>query len=65
MKFQVANVKCEGCAANIRDGLASIDGVSKVSVDVSCGEVEVLGGALIQELLTAKLAALGYPLVND
>ncbi len=64
MKFRVANVKCDGCAANIRDGLANVEGVSQVSVDVASGEVEVQGDTLAQDVLAARLAALGYPQVS-
>jgi len=65
MKFRVANVKCDGCVANIREGLGKIDGVSQVSVDVASGEVEVLGDGLAENLLIARLDSLGYPQVNS
>ncbi len=64
MKFKVAHVKCAGCAATIREGLTTIQGVSQVAVDVSSGEVEVQGDALARDVLIAKLIALGYPLAS-
>jgi len=65
MKFKVANVKCDGCAVNIRDGLGKVEGVSQVTVDVGSGEVEVQGDALIRDVLIEKLTGLGYPSVNS
>jgi len=64
MKFSVTNVKCDGCATAIREGLEKLPGVSRVLVTVSSGEVEVQGGALVREQLVAKLAELGYPLAG-
>lgn len=64
MKFKVANVKCGSCVAIVREGLAQLPGVSQVLVEVSSGEVEVQGDALVSELLTSKLTELGYPLVS-
>ncbi|VAW84643.1 hypothetical protein MNBD_GAMMA17-2114 [hydrothermal vent metagenome] len=61
MKFRVVNVKCDGCAANIRDGLGNVEGVSQVSVDVASGDVEVHGDTLARGVLIARLAELGYP----
>ncbi len=65
MKFRVANVKCGGCAANIRDGLGSVEGVSQISVDVASGDVEVQGDALVRDVLIARLVELGYPPSNS
>ncbi|MCF6324925.1 MAG: heavy-metal-associated domain-containing protein [Gammaproteobacteria bacterium] len=61
MKFRVANVKCDGCAANIRDGLGNVEGVSQVSVDVASGDVEVHGDTLVRDVLITRLAESGYP----
>ncbi len=61
MKFKVAHVKCGGCATTIREGLTTIQGVSQIAVDVSSGEVEVQGDALVRDVLIAKLITLGYP----
>ncbi|PCI12395.1 MAG: heavy metal transport/detoxification protein [Thiotrichales bacterium] len=61
MKFRVANIKCEGCATNIRDGLGNVDGVTQVLVDVASGEVEAQGDTLVADIVLARLAELGYP----
>lgn len=65
MKFLVANVKCAGCAATIREGLMALPEVSQVTVEVSSGEVEVVGAALVRASLGAKLAELGYPVIEN
>ncbi len=65
MKFRVDNVKCDGCATNIRDGLGNVEGVSHISVDVARGDVEVHGDTLARDVLTARLAELGYPPSNS
>ncbi len=65
MIFTVSNVKCGGCADNIKGGLEGEQGVSQVSVDVGSGEVKVQGDALDRERLVSKLAALGFPVVNS
>lgn len=59
--FEVKNVKCAGCAANIETGLGSLPGVKHVSVAIEGGRVTVDGEGLSRERLAAKLAELGYP----
>ncbi len=59
-EFKVANVKCGGCATNIKNGLSGMDGVQAVDVDVATGVVVVKGDAS-REPLAGKLAELGYP----
>ena len=60
-QFNVANVKCQGCAKNIKEGLGVIVSVETVSVDVATGKVEVTGVDMDRQNITAKLAELGYP----
>jgi copper chaperone len=60
-RFWVANVKCEGCASTIRNGLQSLSGVTEVEVDIPSGGVMVRGEELSRDRLAAKLAELGYP----
>lgn len=60
--FTVRNVKCDGCATNIRDGLLGLPGITTVDVDVATGHVTVEGSELARERLAEKLTALGYPL---
>ncbi len=59
-EFKVANVKCGGCAANIKNGLSELADVQSVEVDVPTGTVTV-GGDAARQSLADKLAALGYP----
>jgi copper chaperone len=59
--FTVRNVKCGGCAANIRKGLGALPGVDTIEVEVQDGRVTVTGTHLSRAELSAKLAALGYP----
>jgi copper chaperone len=60
-KFTVKNVKCGGCAANIRTGLGALAGVQQVEVDVATGTVVVDGEPLSRPELARKLGELGYP----
>ena len=65
MKLQIENLKCGGCAATIKKGLLSIDGVSEVIVHVEDSIVEV---SVIQEAtqeVKEKLSKMGYPEVGD
>ena len=59
--FMVQKVKCDGCAANIREGLFNYPGIDNVAVEVSTGQVTIQGTQLSREELVGKLAALGYP----
>ena len=59
--FQVLNVKCGGCAANIQNGLAELDSVASIDVDIESGHVKVNGEALDRQQLAEKLTSLGYP----
>lgn len=59
--FKVRNVKCGGCAANIKNGLAELTGVSKIEVRIESGEVAVEGDQLDRQQLAEKLGQLGYP----
>lgn len=60
-KFTVRNVKCGGCANNIRNGLRPLSGVSEVDVEIASGAVTVQGDNLSRAALAQKLAELGYP----
>jgi copper chaperone len=60
-QFTVKNVKCGGCAANIKNGLGEVTGIEEVEVAVDSGEVTVTGEGLDRAQLAAKLDQLGYP----
>lgn len=60
-EIKVANVKCGGCAATIREQLAPLSGVKDVDVDIQAGVVKVQGDGLSRDQLEDKLRAIGYP----
>jgi copper chaperone len=60
--FRVKNVKCGGCAANIRQGLGNLSGVSEVTVDVATGTVIVTAPVIDRAAIIERLTALNYPL---
>ena len=62
--FSVQNVKCGGCAANIKSGLESLNGISAVTVEIESGSVTVSGTNIERDAILSKLSELGYP-VND
>jgi copper chaperone CopZ len=43
--IRVPDLKCDHCAATVRNALAKVDGVQEVSVDVGAKLVRVLGQA--------------------
>ena len=57
----VENIKCNGCVANIKEGLLPMKGVIAVEVYKNEYKVCVTGIALEKQDLVDKLAALGYP----
>jgi len=59
--FKVRNVKCQGCATAIRNGLTTLPGVEEVDVVVETGDVTVRGGDISHTEIRRKLAELGYP----
>ena len=61
LNISVANVKCQGCVANIKNGLSHMAEIESVTVDVATGAVEVQGNGLNREQIAVKLTELGYP----
>lgn len=61
LEFQVQNVKCNGCASTIRDGLGKDARVKEVTVDVPKGLVTVVATEDIQIDLRMALKNLGFP----
>ncbi|MFZ2891040.1 heavy-metal-associated domain-containing protein [Sulfuricurvum sp.] len=65
--FEVANVRCGGCANTITTSLQK-SGFEKVSVDLSCEPrkvtVEIADEAQLAQV-QAILRSLGYPLTTD
>ena len=64
-EIKVANVKCGGCAATIRQNLAPLAGVNDVDVDIQGGVVRVRGEGLSRAQLEEALRAIGYPPVHQ
>lgn len=62
--IQIENLKCGGCAATIKKGILTINGVSDVAVDIENSMVTINSeNADIAEIKT-KLSKLGYPEVG-
>jgi len=55
------NIKCIGCANNIKTGLADITGIERVEVDIETGKVSIFGAGIQKNIITEKIAILGYP----
>jgi len=60
-KFEVANIKCGGCARSIDKALRADPRVTGVEVDVEHGVVSVQAEDAARESLRAELLRLGYP----
>jgi len=61
LDLKVVNVKCNGCVANIKTGLAEIKGIESVAVDLASSIVSVTGDGLDRQEIVSKLTELGYP----
>lgn len=61
IEFAVHNVKCQGCASAIREGLGKNSQVRAVQVDVPTGQVTVEADSDVRAELSAALTELGYP----
>ena len=59
----IANVKCQGCADNIKQQLTEINGISAIEVDVEHGEVSFDLAESSLPLVEKKLSAIGYPVI--
>ncbi|MFZ2738480.1 MAG: heavy metal-associated domain-containing protein [Burkholderiaceae bacterium] len=61
MLVEIDNLKCGGCEKSILKGLASIAGVSNVSVDIEHNRVGFTGDTSVRDSVVNKLSAMGYP----
>jgi copper chaperone len=59
--FEVANIKCGGCARSIDRALRADARVTGVEVDVEKGVVAVHASEDARDALRAELLRLGYP----
>ena len=64
-EIQIENLKCGGCAATIKKGILSLDGIEKVNIDVEKSIVLVSSRNENLEEIKSKLSKLGYPEVGD
>ncbi len=60
-EFTVQNVKCQGCATAIQEGLTMIPGIQDIKVKIETGHISVTGTNLNRTQIGEKLAELGYP----
>ena len=63
--IRIENLKCGGCAATIKKGILSIDGVQEVTIDLEESLVSVASEKENIEEVKSILSKLGYPEVGD
>jgi len=61
----IENLKCGGCAATIKKGILSIEGVSDISINVEESSVKVSTTLDVTKEVKQKLSKMGYPEVGD
>ena len=64
-KIYIENLKCGGCAATIKKGILSMDGVSEIAINVDESLVEVITKSDVTIAIKEKLSKMGYPEVGD
>jgi len=55
------NIKCGGCATNIKNGLNELSEVESVNVNIETGKVTIIANNIEQSIIEQKLNDLGYP----
>ncbi len=58
-KFKVEGMMCAHCQANVERGLASLEGVTSVTVDLASG-LALVEGSATEEAIRARIESLGY-----
>ncbi|MBQ4367614.1 MAG: heavy-metal-associated domain-containing protein, partial [Muribaculaceae bacterium] len=58
-QYQVKGMMCNHCKANVENGLATLEGVKKVTVDLATGTAYVEGDVDDQAVMD-KISQLGY-----
>jgi copper chaperone len=62
MEIKVENIKCNGCANSIINGLKNIPGVQNVNIDIENGIVKIDDSEnLDKSIVLSKLLSMGYP----
>jgi len=61
-RFRIRGMSCANCAGSIEKGVAALEGVSEVSVNLALEQMQVVfdEGAVTRENLTGKVAELGF-----
>ncbi|SFR48733.1 heavy-metal-associated domain-containing protein [Thiomicrospira sp. ALE5] len=60
--IEVENIKCGGCANQIKKNMHNISGVSDIKVELEVGRVEFNADSeLVYEQVLSALAKMGYP----
>ena len=59
--FELANVKCGGCANSIRKAVQAFEGANVLALDPASGHLEVEADAGQREAIAERLRQLGYP----
>jgi copper chaperone len=63
--LQIENLKCGGCAATIKKGILTIDGVENVDVNLEESSVSITSTKNNLQEVKIKLSKLGYPEIGD
>ncbi len=61
MQVEIENLKCGGCEKSILKGLATMEGISEVSVDHDLKLVSFNGDQSVRSAVVTKLRSMGYP----
>lgn len=64
-EITVENIKCGGCANQIKTKLLAKPGITHVSVDVETGGVKIEADLSLKDAVVAQLLQLGYPEVGS
>lgn len=61
LQFDLANVKCGGCANSIRKAMEAVDGARVLTLDPASGHLEVEADDGLRSTIAERLRKLGYP----
>jgi copper chaperone CopZ len=63
-KYRINGMACVHCKARVEAGLATVEGVTSVTVDLA-KKIAIVEGAHSEADIAAKVAALGYEYVGE
>ena len=61
LTIEANNIKCGGCADNIKKGFNELTEVESVEVNIDTGEITFSVNNITQAEIENKLSELGYP----